>query len=44
MVDIRMSQDNDGRWTVYAPGLVVTDLTREEAEAFAAIYRRVTKS
>ena len=44
MVDIRMSQDNDGRWTVYAPGLVVTDLTREEAEAFAATYRRVTKS
>ncbi|MCJ2067740.1 hypothetical protein MKK75_02785, partial [Methylobacterium sp. J-030] len=44
LIDIRMSQDNDGRWTVYAPGLVVTDLTREGAEAFAAIYRRVTGS
>lgn len=42
MAEIRMSEDNDGRWTVYAPGLVVTDLTHEEAEAFAASYRRVT--
>lgn len=42
VVEIRMSEDNDGRWTVYAPGLVVTDLTHEEAEAFAASYRRVT--
>jgi hypothetical protein len=42
MTDIRVSQDQDGRWTVYAPGLVVTDLTHEEAEAFAATYRRVT--
>lgn len=42
MADIRVSQDQDGRWTVYAPGLVVTDLTHEEAEAFTAIYRRVT--
>jgi hypothetical protein len=42
MVEIRISEDNDGRWTVYAAGLVVTYLTREEAEAFTATYRRVT--
>ncbi|MBP1178501.1 hypothetical protein [Methylobacterium sp. PvR107] len=42
MVDIRISEDTDGRRTVYAPGLVVTDLTHEDAEAFAASYRRVT--
>lgn len=37
-----MSEDQNGRWTVYVPGLVVTDLTQEDAEAFAASYRRVT--
>lgn len=42
MAEIRMSEDKDGRWTVYALGLVVTDLTREDAEAFAASYRRIT--
>ena len=34
MAEIRISEDNDGRWTVFAPGLVITDLTREAAEAF----------
>jgi hypothetical protein len=42
VAEIRISEDNDGVWTVYIPGLVVTDLTREEAEAFAASYRRIT--
>lgn len=42
MAEIRISEDPDGVWTVYIPGLVVTDLTREAAEAFAASYRRVT--
>lgn len=40
MVDIQVTEDNDGVWTVSAPGLVVTDLSREAAEAFAAAYRR----
>lgn len=41
MAEIRMSEDQDGRWTIYASGLVVTDLTREAAEAFVASYRRI---
>lgn len=42
MAEIRISEDTGGVWTVYIQGLVVTDLTREEAEAFAASYRRIT--
>ncbi len=42
MSDIELVQDVDGRWSVTLPGLVVADLTREAAEAFAAAYRRVT--
>ena len=42
VAEIRISEDTDGVWTVYIAGLVVTDLTREEAEAFAASYRRIT--
>lgn len=41
MTDIHVSQNQDGRWTVYAPGLVITDLTHEAAEAFAESYRRI---
>ena len=41
MTEIRIAEDNDGVWTVSAPGLVITDLTREAAEAFVATYRRV---
>lgn len=41
MAEINISEDKDGHWTVYAPGLVVTDLTREAAEAFAESYRRL---
>jgi len=42
MAEIRMSEDQDGRWTIFAAGLVVTDLTRDAAEAFIASYRRIT--
>ncbi|GAN52104.1 hypothetical protein ME121_6216 [Methylobacterium sp. ME121] len=42
MAEICITEDQNGRWTVYTAGLVVTDLTREAAEAFAASYRRVT--
>lgn len=42
MAEISVTEDNDGRWTVSAPGLVVTDLSREAAEAFADTYRRIT--
>lgn len=42
MAEIRISEDTDGLWTVYTSGLVVTDLTREDAEAFVASYRRIT--
>ncbi|WP_280141655.1 hypothetical protein [Methylobacterium sp. UNC300MFChir4.1] len=42
MIDIRISEDKNGLWTVYRDGLVVTGLTREAAEAFAASYRRIT--
>lgn len=40
MPEVSISQD-DGLWTVYTPSLVVTDLSREDAEAFAAAYRRL---
>ncbi|SDA24914.1 hypothetical protein SAMN02799622_03510 [Methylobacterium sp. UNC378MF] len=42
MAEICIMENQNGRWTVYTAGLVVTDLTREAAEAFAASYRRVT--
>lgn len=42
VAEIRISEDADGVWTIDIPGLVVTDLTREAAEAFAARYRRIT--
>ena len=41
MAEISISGGTDGRWTVYGPGLVVTDLTREAAETFAESYRRL---
>ena len=42
MAGISISQIQDGRWTVQASGLVVTNLTRETAEAFADSYRRIS--
>ncbi|SFT28402.1 hypothetical protein [Methylobacterium sp. yr668] len=42
MAEICITEDQNGRWTVYTAGLVVTDLTREAAEAFAASYHRLT--
>ena len=41
MAEINISEGRDGHWTVYAPGLVVTDMTREAAEAFVETYRRL---
>jgi hypothetical protein len=41
MAEIELTQNIDGRWSVTLPGLVVTDLTRETAEAFAAAYQRL---
>lgn len=41
MSEIGISQNDDGLWTVSVPGLIVTDLTKEAAEAFVAVYRRV---
>lgn len=36
MTEIRISEDKGGVWIVHAPGFVVTDLSGEAAEAFAA--------
>lgn len=41
MAQIELVQDCDGRWSVKLPSLVVTDLTREAAEAFVAAYHRL---
>ncbi|MFF8800719.1 MULTISPECIES: hypothetical protein [unclassified Methylobacterium] len=41
MPTIHLLQNEDGLWAVAAPNLVVTGLTRESAEAFAAAYRRL---
>ena len=41
MAEITISEGKDGHWTAYAPELVVTDLSREAAEAFAESYRRL---
>ncbi|MCJ2125845.1 hypothetical protein [Methylobacterium sp. J-077] len=44
MLNIELTQDIDGRWIVTLPGLIVCDLSREAAEAFASAYRRLTGS
>lgn len=41
MPSIHLLQNEDGLWAVAAANLVVTGLTKEDAEAFAAAYRRV---
>ncbi|MGU3668027.1 hypothetical protein ACLBX9_27890 [Methylobacterium sp. A49B] len=41
MPNIEMLQDINGRWSVTLPGLVLADLSREDAEAFVATYRRL---
>ncbi|WP_173807875.1 hypothetical protein [Methylorubrum populi] len=41
MTAISVFQNEDGLWAVTAQGLVVTDLTKESAEAFAAAYLRL---
>jgi hypothetical protein len=38
---ISVFQNEDGLWAVTAQGLVVTDLTKETAEAFAAAFLRL---
>jgi hypothetical protein len=38
---IELTQDPDGRWMIVMPGLVVSDLSLEVAEAFVAAYRRL---
>lgn len=38
---IRVIENDDGLWAVTAQGLVVTGLTRESAEAFAAAFLRL---
>ena len=44
MLNIELTHDIDGRWTVTLPGLIVCDLSREAAEAFASAYRRLNGS
>lgn len=41
MNTIHLLQNDDGLWAVTAPNLVITGLSREGAEAFAAAYRRL---
>lgn len=38
---LEISQNGNGLWTVFGPGLIVTDLTKELAEAFVEAYGRV---
>lgn len=44
MPQVELSSDKDGVWTVSLPGLIVTNLTQETAEAFAAAHRRLQPS
>lgn len=41
VAEISVFQNDDGLWAVTAQGLVVTDLTKESAEAFAASFLRL---
>jgi len=41
MTEISVFQNGDGLWAVTVLGLVVTDLTKESAEAFAASILRL---
>lgn len=41
VAEISIVQNGDGLWAVTAQGLVVTDLTKESAEAFAASFLRL---
>ncbi|BDL38203.1 MAG: hypothetical protein ACAH20_09000 [Methylobacteriaceae bacterium] len=41
MAEISVLQNGDGLWAVTAQGLVVTGLTKEGAEAFAASFLRL---
>ena len=41
MTAISVFQNDDGLWAVTAQGLVVTGLTKECAEAFAAAFQRL---
>ncbi|MFD6321023.1 hypothetical protein [Methylorubrum thiocyanatum] len=40
MAKLDISQNTDGLWTVSTAGLVVTDLSREDADAFIEAYER----
>lgn len=40
MAKLDISQNTDGLWTVSTAGLIVTDLSREEADAFVETYER----
>lgn len=44
MTKLDVSQNMDGLWTVSTPGLVVTGLSREAADAFAEAYERCSAS
>ncbi|MFC6391050.1 hypothetical protein [Methylorubrum zatmanii] len=41
MPAIQVLQNDDGLWAVTAPSLVVTGLTKETADALAAIFLRL---
>ncbi|WP_200943253.1 hypothetical protein [Methylobacterium sp. Leaf123] len=41
MTEISIVKNGDGLWAVTAQGLVITDLTKESAEAFAASFLRL---